>query len=203
MFENDYYENFSNCIITIKDLSKKKFVKCNFQSADFTDIETIFKCAFDSCNFLSAQLNGVHVLDSEFLSCKFKYTNFFATVLDECKMTGSEFTDSDSLSQIVGGDWSSTVLRYLNFTKQKFEGTRFSGADLTGCRFDRCKIKNCEFNESIMHETNFFGSDIRGSSFNNIDFAGINLKNAKVDFNQCITIAESLMEVMYVGENEN
>ena len=202
MFENDHYENqnFSNCVIKMDDLTKKKFVKCKFKSADFSDIITIFNCTFDSCDFESTQFNGVHIKNSAFLSCKFKNTNFFASKLEECKMTGSSFVDSDSLSEIVGGDWSYTELRYLRFSKQVFDEIKFSGADLTGCRFEKCTFKNCDFNEAIMHETHFFGSDIRTSSFTNVDFLGVNLKSARVDLQQCILIAEALMEVKYTAE---
>ncbi len=170
--------------------------------ADFTDISTIYGCTFDTCDFSSARLNGVTMRDCGFLSCNFKYADFFGAKFDDCKMTGSNFTNAESLSQIEGGDWSYTVLRFLEFSKQLFDGTRFSGADLTGSRFIKCIVKNCDFDGIYAHETSFLSSDLRTSSFSNVDFSGLNLKNAKVDAQMCVTIAEALTDVKYTPKDE-
>jgi len=196
-------ENFSEEYIENETLTKIKFKKCKFLATDFTDVSTMYQCSFDSCEFGTAKLNGVELKNSAFLSCKFNNTSFFATIFDDCKMTGSDFSDSECDMFIVkGGDWSYTALRFLNFKKQDFSNINFWGADLTGCKFDGCKMKSCNFSEITVHETSFYGSDLRGSTLGNLDICEVNLKNAKIDAEQCISIAEFLTEAKYFTGKE-
>lgn len=195
MFEYDLYEDedFSNCIVDLHDINKKKFIACNFSNADLSDVSVIYGCTFDKCNFLSTELNGVDIRSSVFSNCKFKYVNLFTTKFDECKMTGSSFIECDfSLLSIIGGDWSYTELRYLDFDKKDLNGVNFTGADLTGTNMTRCKIKECNFQEIVADKMSFRDSDIRTSTIDHMDILSVNLKNTKVDIPQCIAIAEAI-----------
>lgn len=194
-------ENFSKALIDMKEITHKKFTRCRFKWTDFTDVEVFYGCTFDSCDFTNARLNGVDIKNCAFLSCQFKAASFFATKLDDCKMTGSDFVDADCASiQISGGDWSYTNLRNLSFQKQDFCDIRFLGADLSGCHFNQCKMNGCDFNEAIVHETSFYKSDIRNSSIENLNIFEISFRQAKLDIQQCVTIAEYVTEAIYTPE---
>lgn len=199
VFEKNLYENedFSNCVITVEFLDKKKFSNCKFNSVDFTDVDTISSCVFDSCDFASADFNGIEIVNCAFLLCEFKFTNFFMTKLEECKMTGSSLLLAKSLTEITGGDWSYTDMRSLKFSRHEFSRTIFTGADLSGCQFERCKFRECDFDDAIVHDTNFSGSDIRMSSFNNVNFEEADFRNSKVDLQLCVAMAETMAGVRY------
>ena len=133
--------DFSKELIEGLEVSRVKFDKCNFRWTDFSEIDVMYSCAFESCDFTNARLNGVTIKDCAFLSCKFNNASFFATTLEECKMTGSDFLNAEcGLAHIIGGDWSYTVLRKQSFHKLDLCNIRFFGADLTECHFNQCKM---------------------------------------------------------------
>jgi len=191
-------EDFVDAVIEMDDISHKKFTKCSFRRADFSDVSVFFECTFDSCDFSHARLNGVNIKNGAFLSCQFNGASFFAVKFENCKMMGSELINTDcSLLQIEGGDWSYTNLRKQSFQKQNLCGIRFTGADLSDCRFNQCKMNDCEFDEAIVHETSFYRSDIRNSSIGNLNLFEISFRQALLDIGQCVTLAETLTEGKY------
>jgi len=199
------YENvdFSREEIEMEDITQIKFTKCTFRWTDFTEVSVIYGCSFDTCDFSNARLNGVNMKNTAFLSCRFAGASFFAVKLENCKMMGSDLMNTDcALLQIEGGDWSYTNLRNLSFQKQDLCGIRFLGADLTGCRFNQCKMNDCEFDEASVHDTSFYKSDIRNSSIASLNLFEINFKQALLDLEQCIAIAEYLTEGKYSPEQE-
>lgn len=194
MFELDEYmeEDFSDTEPAGPEISKVKFQSCNFSAADFGDVDLIYGCVFRECNFSGTSFGGVKFRNCSFLNCRFPYANLFATIFDNCKMTGSALSETDcSLIDILGGDWSYTELRYVEFDRKTFTGVSFRGADLYGTSFRRCTLTDCNFEESLLHEASFQGSDIRTCELRNTDLAGTGFLNAKVDLEQCIAIAES------------
>lgn len=196
-FDQNLYENqnFDNQVVDMAELTGCKFVKCSFRGTDFSDLSTIYRCTFDNCQLSAARLNGVTFNSCGFLSCKFKGATFFATTLRDCKMTGSDFADADcGMLTVEGGDLSYVNLRNQSFSKHHFDGVRFCGADLSGCRFRDCTISECDFAEAIVQNTSFFGSDLRGSSLGRLNLRGVDLKNARLDVEQCVTIAEFFTE---------
>lgn len=200
MFELKEYNNecFSEAIIDTLYIERKSFNNCDFSSSDFTDVEIVHGCVFNECNFASSKLNGVKFSSCAFLGCRFKYATFFATVFDECKMTGSAFEGSDcELMQINGGDWSFCQLRYLSFCKQSFENIRFYEADLSGTKFRKCNIIGCEFNNTIAENLSFDCCDLRGSDINGMDLRTVDFKGSKVDLQQCVLIAEQYTEAVF------
>ncbi|MDR0819246.1 MAG: pentapeptide repeat-containing protein, partial [Oscillospiraceae bacterium] len=111
--------DFSNAEIDSEELSRVKFDNCNFRRTDFSDIDVMYNCVFESCDFTNARLNGVTIKDCAFLSCTFRNASFFAVVLEDCKMTGSDFAETElGTARIIGGDFSYTSLRKQAFQKQ-------------------------------------------------------------------------------------
>ena len=194
-------QNFSKELIEAVELFHVKFDKCNFRWTDFSKIDVMYGCAFESCDFTNARLNGVTIKDCAFLSCKFNNTSFFATTLEDCKMTGSNFLNAEcELAQIIGGDWSYTVLRKQSFHKVDLCNIRFFGADLTECHFNECKMNGCEFNEAIAHETSFYKSDLRHSSVESFNILEVSFRQTKLDLEQCVLIAEYVTEGRYTPD---
>jgi uncharacterized protein YjbI with pentapeptide repeats len=193
--------NFSKELIEASELSRVKFDKCNFRFTDFSEIDVMYGCAFESCDFTNARLNGVTIKDCAFLSCKFNNASFFATTLEDCKMTGSDFLNAEcGLAQIIGGDWSYTVLRKQSFHKVDLSNVRFFGADLTECHFNECKMSGCEFNQADAHETTFYKSDMRHSSLESFNILEASFRQTKLDLEQCVLIAEYVTEGRYTPD---
>lgn len=194
MFEKRSYEreNFSEWEILLPELSGRRFVECSFAAADFSELGRCVRCTFDRCDFTMARWNGVEIKDSAFLGCNFKFANFFATVFDHCKMTGSSFAEAESeLMTIDGGDWSYTELREIRFDRKQLRGIDFTGADLTGARFFKCRVENCTFREAVTDRLSFCQSDIRDSTFEEVDLLSLDLSGAVVDLGQCVALAEA------------
>lgn len=107
-------------------------------------------------------------------------------------MTGSDFVNADcDLLEIVGGNWSYTILRNLDFRKKVLEGVNFFGADLTGSSFYQCVLRDCDFREAAVHRVSFRSADLRGSNMEGLDFFNMDLQGAKVDLAQCVAIAQA------------
>lgn len=193
-FSKEQIENF--------ELSRVKFDQCNFRGTDFSEIEVMHNCVFESCDFTNARLNGVTIKDCAFLSCKFNHASFFATTLEDSKMTGSDFLNAEcGLAKIIGGDWSYTVLRKQSFHKLDLCNIRFFGADLTECHFNQCKMNGCEFNEAIAHDTSFYKSDLRHSSLESFPILDASFRQTKLDLEQCVLIAEYVTEGRYTPDD--
>ena len=194
-------QSFDQEVVEGADLSKIKFIRCSFRWTDFTNIDTLFQCVFDSCDFTNARLNGVSAKSCAFLSCRFKNTGIFATTFEDCKMTGSDFTDSEcGIATIIGGDWSYTNLRKQSFQKMDLSNTRFFGAELSKCSFNQCNLQYCDFREAIAHETSFYKSDLRHASLESFSILDASFRQAKLDLQQCVLIAETLTEGQYLPE---
>lgn len=203
-FEKNAYadQDFSKEIIQMEEISHKKFTKCVFRWTDFADVEVFYGSTFEFCDFTYARLNGINIANCAFLNCTFKATSFFATKLDECRMTGSSFIEAECESiQICGGDWSYTDMRKLSFHKQDLSNVRFFGADLTECHFNQCKMNGCEFDEAVIHNTSFYKSDLRHSSIERIDLLEASFREVKLDIEQCVAIAEFVTGGKYTPDS--
>ena len=173
-------------------LEKYEFKRCQFNDCDFSGI-VLLKCRFEQCDFSSSNFNGSELIMSAFLNCRFRFASFFASTVKECKMTGSDFGDADiNCINIVGGDWSYTSLKELNFSKMELCDINFEGADLTGCVLEKCRIDGCSFYGANLMNASFKGSDLRGSNLTGIEVLDVNLQHTKVDLEQCVSIASGL-----------
>lgn len=124
MLEQQEYQNedFYGQIFALDEITKKVFINCDFTTADFSDVFLVYGCRFENCKLSAAKMNGVKFRNCAFLNCTFNGTGFFATVMEDCKMTGSVFKNVDfSALSIEGGDWSLCELRFAEFRKKKAE----------------------------------------------------------------------------------
>ncbi len=204
-FLNDCYENesFDGIVLEPCELSGKKFIKCSFDSADFSQATRIYKCTFENCSFVSAVFNGIDLKSCAFLNCKFKFGKFFSTKFDGCKMTGSSFIYAEcSFLDIVGGDWSYTYLADIDFSKQKINGVRFFGADLTNVCFEKCTVTDCDFTGATINGMSFKNADIRGCCLSETNVLTVNFSGARVDLEQCVLLAEIICGIKYEPDDE-
>ena len=188
IFENKDFTETELSLLQNDDgmLEKYEFKHCRFKDCDFSGV-ILLKCRFEQCDFSSSNFNGSELILSAFLNC------FFASTVKECKMTGSDFGDADiNCINIVGGDWSYTSLKELNFSKMELCDINFEGADLTGCVMEKCRIDGCSFYGANLMNVSFKGSDLRGSNLTGIEILDVNLQQTKVDLEQCVSIASGL-----------
>lgn len=193
-FENKDFteEELLDLINEEEVLEKYEFLGCRFRGCDFSGA-VLLKCRFERCDFSGSKFNGGELILSAFLNCKFRFASFFATTVRECKMTGSDFGDADiNCINIIGGDWSYTCLKELDFSKTELCGIQFEGADMTGCMLEKCRIDRCGFYGAVLLNASFKGSDLRGSDLNGIEASEVNLQQTRVDLERCVAIAASL-----------
>ena len=175
------------------------FDQTEYKGVDFSEAEileeqlshlTFRDCR---CDFSSASLNGITARRCAFLNCSFRFADCFAASFEDCKMTGSVFdTTNCTAMQLLSGDWSYTYLAEMDFNKRKLTQVNFTGADLSRCKFEKAVLRDCNFSEANLNGVSFQGADLRGSVFAQVDFLSLNLKNAKIDLNQAVAIAESI-----------
>ena len=107
-FDRDCYENedFREISCAGQELSRMKFIRCRFDSGDFSD--TVFDhCTFESCTFVNTRLGGARFSHCGVLNGVFRYARLFSSEFIQCKMTGSTLTDADCACLVIdGGDWS-------------------------------------------------------------------------------------------------
>jgi len=62
-------------------------------------------------------------------------------------------------------------------------------------------MNGCEFDEAIVHETNFYKSDLRHSTIERIDILEASFREAKLDIEQFVIIAEFVTEGRYTPDS--
>jgi fluoroquinolone resistance protein len=137
---NNYeYVDFSNQIMEMEDISKKKFTGCKFRHADFSDVPAIYGCTFDTCDFAGARLNGVDIKHSAFLSCLFNGASFFGTRLESCKMTGSDLS---------GCHFNQCKMNNCEFDEAIVHDTSFYKSDIRGSTMERLNLFEVSFRQA-------------------------------------------------------
>ena len=163
-----------------------------YQNKTFSEAESFLesceKHVFRECKFQSVDLT-----DRVFERCVFELCSLFDTAFDSCKMTGSVFYEIDcTCFSIIGGDWSFTDVRELDFYKMKLCGVNFDHADFTGCCLDQAVFQDCNLSHIKVGNTSAVGTDFRSSTMDGIDFRGIQMKKTKIDLTQAILIASCM-----------
>ena len=144
MFEQKEYDgqDFAGLKEPEQQVEELKCHDCRFDGVDFS--ESVFKnCSFEKCRFTGARLGACRFEHCSIVNCTFQYAGLFAAVFEECKLTGTVFVGANTASiQIIGGDWSYTDLREMDFYKMELENINFRGADLNRAKLEKCRIKN-------------------------------------------------------------
>ena len=132
------------------------------------------------------------IVGCAFLNCDFRFADFGGAEIIDCKMTGSDFTDTRFFMTVFGpGDWSYTVLERAEFSGYRFEDILFRGADLTRADFSKAVLTRCDFSGANLNGANFRSADLRESEMHGIDFLTFDFSKARIDLDLAVPIAES------------
>jgi hypothetical protein len=97
-------EDFSHQRFPAVSMEECHFLRCRFRQTFLKEISTT-RCVFEECHFAHAILNGSTHRGSAFFNCQFEHARLFASVFENCKMTGSSFGEADFTgASIQGGD---------------------------------------------------------------------------------------------------
>ena len=136
-------------------IENRKIYKFDEIDLNSEDVE-FEKCVFKECrikgSFEKAVFHDVVFEHCDFSNCVFREGSFIRVEINNCKMVGSDFSDSRfyHLSCIDSN------FEYANFSNANFEETVFDKCDLTSGSFQECKVKHIYFENSELIETSFF-----------------------------------------------
>ena len=185
-------QTFSETGIAADIVEKRVFRECRFHSIDLTD-RVFERCVFESCKFFACRMGASVFRRCRMTNCVFELCSLFDTVFESCKMTGSVFYETDcTCFSVIGGDWSFTDVRELDFYKMKLCDVNFDYADFTGCCLDGAVFQNCNLSHIKVGNTSAIGTDFRGSAMDGVDFRGIQMKKTKIDMAQAVLIASCM-----------
>lgn len=140
-------EHFKDLDLAGKEIILKEFENCSFLGCNFS--ETIFnKCKFYECTFTRCNLS----------IAKVKSCSFFATVFDESKVIGINWTTAT---------WSNLKLSSpISFNKCILNDSSFVGLCLKEIAIVECKAHEVDFREADCEKANLTFTDFTNSLFN-------------------------------------
>lgn len=175
-----------------QDLCNETFEECLFQNIKFSDI-IIQGCRFIKCKFISCAFNGVQVMKCEYTNCMFRYSNMFCSEWRGCKMMGSAFEECNCVGwQLEGGNWSYTVLRFIDFSRMDLSGMNLEHADLYSCDFGKANLSGANLRYALLTGANFKQADLRGADIVGVDILNLQMKETKIDLEQAGLLAQAL-----------
>lgn len=108
-------------------------------------------------------------------------------------MTGSTFEEARLAGiAIKSGDWSYTNLRLHNFKGCTLAGINFFEADLYQCCFDHADLRGANLSNAQLLEATFQSADLRGAKIGGAVLSKANIKGARIDVGQAISLAQGL-----------
>ncbi|MES2284965.1 MAG: pentapeptide repeat-containing protein [Bacteroidota bacterium] len=150
--ENKVFEKVS---YSQKELKKRIFEKCTFNSCDFSNSNlsaNVFnECSFNNCNMAMTKLNKTKLTDVFFKDCKLIGINFF-----EC----NDFMFSVNFENCLldYASFASKKMAKTNFNTTSLKETNFSNADISGASFQNCNLEGTIFNKTLLKNTDFTGA---------------------------------------------
>ncbi len=194
MFTQKEYmgEHFSDMDISEQKITNIQFRRCTFRNIKMHEITTV-GCEFAECKFTSCAMNGAMHLRSSFLNCTFRFSSFFCTTFDQCKLLGSSLVEASTLGMIIkGGNWSYTDLRNIDFSRSDLSHIQFEGADLSSCNFEKSSLVGCNLTSTKLSNTNFKQADLREALIGGSNILSAIFKKTKIDLVQSAILSEAL-----------
>ena len=172
-------ENFQKLL----PLRPTEFIDCRFTSIDFTQthfsLSKFIECKFENCNFSNISL---------------KNTVFRDPVFSKCKLIGLNFSETQALSS-------------PSFVESVLDYSVFQSLGLLGSIFNYCSIKEADFYEANLSKADFSGSNLEGAVFNKanlamadfrgasnyyIDLRNTNIKKAKFNLPEALSLLQAM-----------
>jgi uncharacterized protein YjbI with pentapeptide repeats len=174
------------------DISGQEHARVAFHHVDLTEVvdqgASFTECAFSNCRF-----NASAHTDAAFVNCTFTNCSFFDATFTGCKLVGSMFDRCTfGLLKVTGGDWSFVGLPGADLSKSEIVRVRMREADLTAATCTGATFRDVDLGGALLHRTDLTRADLRGSDLSTVDPLTVTLRDAVIDPNQAMTLAEAL-----------
>jgi uncharacterized protein YjbI with pentapeptide repeats len=171
------------------ELDSVTFVRCRFEDAHLLELVTR-GCVFEECVLTGVRMAGGQHTGTAFLSCRFDRARLSNSVLEACKLTGSQFLGSDLRPlEARDCDWSWTSLRGVDLSGTDLSGQKFVEADLTDADLRECDLSRTDLTNARVHHLKLRGADLRGASTGGVDWRQVELKGVRLDVLQAVQVA--------------
>lgn len=94
--------------------------------------------------------------------------------------------------RVEDSDWAFVGLPGADLEKAAFLRTRLREADLTGARCQGSSIRDSDLSGAWLHRADFTACDLRGSDLSALDPKESQIKDAIIQLDQTLVIAENL-----------
>lgn len=179
---------FENSIFNAEDFSfdskeSAEFVGCHFIGIDMSMLN-FSRLKFLDCEFVECNLSNTSLKSASFRGCAFK----------KSKLIGLNWAEVATLASCSFSDcildysvFHSMNLKSFSFTDCKMMEVEFSEAQLVKSTITGCMLRGASFNKANLNE-----ADLRGSTEYFIDVRYTNIKKAKFNMPEALTLLTSL-----------
>lgn len=173
-------------------LSNQKYERALFVDLDLSEAQSR-GAVFNECTFRRARFNGSTHQSSAYINCTFISCNFFDSKFIDSKFVGSMFNDCQfHHMRVADSDWAFVGLPGADLEKASFLRTRLREADLTGARCHGSSVRESDLSGAWLHSADFTKCDLRGSDLSALDPKETQIKEAIINLDQTLMIAENL-----------
>ena len=164
------------------------FRECNFDEADFQNIETD-SLTIDDCTLRRADLTNLvcptlRVSNSIAESAIMRLIEAHDAEITGCNLTSAKLSNAQlNLARIIDSDLSGADLDGANLFGVDLTGSRLRGVDLAGARLDGLKIKRTDFSLASLRGHSFRGQRLEGINLTEADLGGCDFTD--VVFEDC------------------
>jgi uncharacterized protein YjbI with pentapeptide repeats len=167
-------------------------VKKTFTGDDLCDVE-IADFRFVRCVFRNVRFNCAVLTRITFDACEFHGCNFFDATLEDCAVTDSRFDRCQYTgTQVMGGDWSGSLLPGADLSTADFAGTVMRQVGLSGAHCAHATFRHVDLAGANLNGADFTGADLRGSVLTAFDPRVVELRDAIITVDQAADLAEAL-----------
>lgn len=136
------------------------------------------------------RLMDVKIVDSNLSNVACTNGNWLRTVLNDCKLTGLQLTESQ-LEDVLFENCNAQYMqmRFSNVQRVVFRRCDLKGADFEGTDFSGCELVSCDLSECEFSGCRMMGADLRGSNLEGAHLGPEVIKGAIVNTSQAMYLA--------------
>lgn len=168
-----------------------EFERCCFRYADLAGLVTT-NCRFVSCDLTGVDLTASTHTGSAFTNCRFEGARLSTATFLDCKLTGSEMTDTATMGlSIRHGDWSYVNLRGTDLHGRDLAGLRLAHADLSGADLSGADLTGADLRSAILRGTRLAAARLVDTDLAGSSLAEAELRGAILDIAGAVHLARS------------
>lgn len=163
-----------------KTLLNREFVKCIFESCDFTKSDLsgnmFMSCSFRQCNFSLATLKETGLRDATFSGCKMLGLDFsacnrflFSFRFEACILDYSVFFGTKLKKTVFEG----CSLKEVDFNEADLSQSVFRDCELAGARFGRTNLEKADFRSAQNFLIDPGSNTLKRTRFSAMNLAGL------------------------------